>query len=119
MKLVSLADTRAHLRLDTQDEDNYVELLIEAASIAVCDYIRDSGPDFLDSNGEPYEESDGVAYGIPANVRHATLLLIGYLHKDRDSNGLYKFGTGGNFEHGYLPRPVIGMLYRYRQPGLR
>lgn len=118
MKFVTLQEARDHLRLDTADEDSYIELLIEAASAAVCDYIRGYGPDFLDSAGEPYEDSSGIAKGLPANVRNATLMLIGYLYKDRDNNGLYKAGSGGNFEHGYLPRPVIGMLYRYRMPGL-
>lgn len=118
MQFVTLEQARAHLRLDTADEDTHVGLLIEAASAAVADYIRDSGPDFLDSLGEPYPDSNGIAMGLPANVKHATLLLVGYLYKDRDNNGLYKQFSGGNFEHGYLPRPVLSLMYRYRRPGM-
>ncbi len=119
MQFVTLELARAHLRLDTTDEDTYVEFLIQAASGAVLNYVKDSNPGFLDSSQEPYVDSNGLAEGIPVEVQSATLLLVGYLHKDRDNNGLYKASAGGNFEHGYLPRPVIGMLYRYRMPGLR
>lgn len=120
MKLVGMQLTKLHLRVDTDDEDFLIEFLIESASYAVTDYIRDSKPSFLDEDGEPLNvDSSGVALDIPANVINATLILIGYLYKDRDNNGLYKANSGGNFEHGYLPRPVITLLYRYRQPGLR
>ena len=118
MQFVTLELARAHLRLDTTDEDTYVEFLIQAASSAVLNYIKDSYPTFLDSSQEPYLDSNGLAEGIPYEVQNATLLLIGYLHKDRDNNGLYKANAGGNFEHGYLPRPVIAMLYRYRMFGM-
>ena len=118
MQFVSLDEARAHLRLDTEDEDGYVELLIQAASGAVYNYIRDSRPEFFDSDNLPFEDYSGIADGLPIEVKSATLLLLGYLYKDRDNNGLYKTNTGGNFEHGYLPRPVLSMLYRYRMPGL-
>lgn len=117
MQFCTLEEARDHLRLDTADEDNYVSLLIHSASAAVYGYIKGSSPDWLDSSGEPFVDSSGHA-DVPPDVRNATLLMVGYLFKDRDNNGLYKQNTGGNFEHGYLPRPVIGMLYRYRMPGL-
>ena len=117
MQFVTIDEARAHLRLDTNDEDSYVGLLIRAASGAVYNYIKGSSPAFFDSSGVPYEDSNGISE-VPDEVKDAALLLLGYLYKDRDNNGLYKSGGGGNFEHGYLPRPVISMLYRYRMPGL-
>lgn len=115
MQFVTLEQARAHLRLDTTDEDTLVTMLIHAASGAVRNYIHSSGPFFLDSSGEPYEDSNGIAIDIPYEVQAATLILLGYMFKDRDNNGLYKSFSGGNFEHGYLPRPVIALLYRYRR----
>lgn len=116
--LVTLTEAKSHLRVDTSDEDTHITLLVHAASGAVLNYIESSNPDYLDSAGDVIEDSNGLPIGIPFEVQAATLLLIGYLYKDRDNNGLYKMNGGGNFEHGYLPRPVIALLYHYRYPAM-
>lgn len=113
MKFCTLDQAKMHIRSDTNDEDNYIGFLIESASESVYQYIKSSSPDWFDDDGFPVVDSDGISE-VPQNVRNATLMLIGYLYRDRDNNGLYKQGAGGNFEHGFLPRPVISLLYPYR-----
>lgn len=113
MKFVSLTQAKSHLRIDTADEDTHLDLLIDAATEAVHGYIK-PGPDlFFDSAGDVIVDSSGDPIGIPADVKAATLLMLGYLYKDRDND------AGKEYERGYLPRPVTALLYRYREPVMR
>lgn len=114
MYFCTLQEAKAHLRVDTNDEDSYISFLIESASDAVYNYIKSSEPDWFDDDGVPFVDSSGISE-VPNVVRNATLMLIGYLFNDRDNNGLYKSSSGGNFEHGFLPRPVLSLLYPYRR----
>jgi len=107
--LVSLARAKSHLRITGTDDDSDVELKLKAASRAVLRYI-DSDQDFLDTFGEPDEESDGVALGIPDDIQAATLLLLGDLYKEREGV------NASQWEHGFLPVAVVSLLYSYRTP---
>lgn len=112
MMLVSLARGKAHLRVDHDDEDNDIELQIHAASGAVMNYLKAGADAFLDSNGDVYIDSNDTPVGVPFEVQAATLLMLGYLYKDRDEN------AAGAFEQGYLPKPVTALLYPLRDPAL-
>lgn len=107
--LVSLQQASDHLRRDTGDDDNDLILKVQAASGAVINYLKD-GATFLetavelDANGEPI--------GIPFEVKAAVLLMVGYLYKERDGD------DGKSYEMGYLPRPVMSLLYPLRKPAL-
>ena len=109
--LVSLSRAKAHLRITGTDDDSDVELKLKGASAAVLRYI-DSNQDFLDTNGDPDEESDGVALNVPEDIQAATLLLLGDLYKERDGV------NAAEWEHGFLPRSVVRLLYPYRTPTL-
>lgn len=116
-RLVSLAETKMRLRLDDTDsngrpDDSDIELFIAGASRAVLNYIASSDPSFLDSYGEPVEDSAGEAINIPDDIKNATLFLVGILMRDRDGQNV------GNWEHGFLPAPVLCLLYPYRMPTL-
>lgn len=113
--LVSLAQAKIHLRIDGPDpspEDADLTLKIEAASGAVLNYIRSSVPSFLDSSGDPLLDSAGDPIGIPYEVKAATLLLLGDLYKERDAI------NAAEWEHGFLPKSVLSMLYPYRMPSM-
>ena len=112
MMLVSLAQGKNHLRVDNDDEDNDLTLKIHAASAAVLNYLKSGANKFLDSNGEVEIDSNDDPVGVPYEVSAATLLMLGFLYKDRDEN------ADGAFEPGYLPRPVTALLYPLRQPAL-
>jgi hypothetical protein len=111
--LVSLDDGKAHLRVDHDIEDSDIALKIHAASAAVLNYLKAAGiADFVDSSGELPVDSSGVVEWVPYEVRAATLLMLGYLYKDRDND------AGHEYETGYLPRPVTALLYARRDPAL-
>lgn len=111
--LVTVDEAKRHLRIDDDSgsDDSDIEMKIYAASRAVLNYISQSDPDFLDSFGEPFEDSSG-SVDIPFDVKAATLLLLGDLYKERDAVNT------AEWEHGYLPKSVLSLLYPYRMPSL-
>ena len=111
--LVSLAAAKEHLRVDDSDNDNDLTLKIHAASGAVLNYIRNGADLFTDSAGDPILDSNDNPIGIPYEIQAATLLLLGYLYKNRDSDPDKAYG------HGMLPNDVTALLYVYRVPSLR
>lgn len=108
MMLVTLQQAKDHLRVDTDFQDNEIALIIEGASDAVARYLTSTDPEatdaYMDSNGEPITEL------VPPVVRNATLIMIGYLFRNRDEN------EGEAFERGYLPKPVTALLYPLKTP---
>lgn len=108
--LVSLTQAKAHLRIDSDADDNYLTLLVRAASRSVIEYIRSGADAFTDSAGDVIVDTSGDPIGIPEDVQAATLLLLGYLFRYRDEN------PERGFERGYLPAPVLALLTPYRDP---
>lgn len=114
MMLVTLADGKKQLRIDHDDDDDFVTLQIHAASGMVMNYLKDEGSDsFTDSAGELTLDSNSEPVGVPYEVQAATLMMLGYLYRNRDND------MDGEYEMGYLPRPVMAMLYPLRDPELR
>lgn len=110
--LVTLTQARAHLRSDTSDDDEDLTLKIHAASAAVINYIRNGADTFTDSAGDPILDTAGDPVGIPYEIKAATLLLIGYLYRNRDGD------PDKDFSLGFLPFPVMALLYPYRDPSV-
>jgi hypothetical protein len=121
MMYVTLARAKQHLNMDHDEDDNLIEVYVQAASGAVKNYLksaspyeveRDSNDDpILDSSGDPVyvvDSSGGKLVSYP--VRAAVLLMVGFLYKDRDEN------PDSAFDRGYLPRPVTALLYPLRDP---
>lgn len=112
MMLVTLEQASAHLRRDTTEDDADLTLKIEAASGMVVDYIGDFADTFLDSAGDPIEDSNGVI--CPPKVQSAVLMLIGYLYRERD--GSMEHTVPSQYGYGYLPLGVTALLYPLRKP---
>lgn len=112
MKLVTLQQASDHLRRDTSDDDNDLELKIEAASEAVMAYLKSGADVFTDTAGEVPTDSAGDPLGVPRWAQAATLIMLGYLYKLRDNN------EDNAFAQGYLPAPVTALLYPHRDPAL-
>lgn len=115
MMLISLYRGKRHLRMDHNEEDGEIESFIHAASAAVLNYLGDGQDTFLDSSSydstdELVVDEDGEPVGIPYEVQAATLLMLGYLYRNRDTD------IDGAFEQGYLPKPVTALLYPLRDP---
>lgn len=112
MKLVTLQQASDHLRRDTTADDADLEIKIEAASEMVMAYLKSGADVFTDTAGEVFTDTAGDPVGVPRWAQMATLLLIGYLYKDRDEN------TDSAYDQGYLPKPITAILYPHRDPAL-
>jgi hypothetical protein len=120
MKLITLAQARAHVRLDHTIEDAQLEEFIEAASAAVVNYLKSGADVFLNTLGLPEEifnadtPAEVIDYIVPAEVKVATKLLVGYFFRNRDGQ---EPATQG-WQPGYLPTAVTALLYPLRDPAL-
>lgn len=113
--LLTLAQAKRHLQIDVYEpesepdpeagvHDAEIKEKLEEASEAVLAYLKDA--DFLDSDGCV------VLNDVPANVRAAAKLMLGYLweHRDEDAQGAYADGK--------LPAGVRALLGPLRVPTL-
>lgn len=115
MMLVTLQEASDHLRRDTDDDDADLELKIGAASAAVRRYLKDASPYELDSNGDVEVDSNGDPV-VLFEVRAAVLMLLGELYKNREGEQDGEIPT--QWGYGYLPRPVVALLYPLRHPSM-
>jgi len=110
--LVTLDEARVHLRRDEDDvgADLDLQAKIMGASEAVLSYIKASADTFLDTAGQVLVDSAGTPIGVPDVVRSATLIMVGYLDRVRDDD------PDKAFRPGFLPTPVMALLYPLRTP---
>lgn len=124
-EFVTLDEARDHLRIDTEDDDADLLLKIQGASSAVMRYLKTRRALWLpeqDSNGDTVRDSNGWPVPVLDSngdrvlnpvIRSATLLMTGYLYRNRSDN------EGAAFQQGYLPMPVTALLYPLRDPTVR
>jgi hypothetical protein len=123
MMYVTLDRAKRHLNMDHDQDDVLIEAYIGAASEAVKNYLKSASPYEVerDSNDDPILDSSGdPVYVVDSSgdklvkyaVQAATLLQLGFLYKDRDEN------AGNAYDLGYLPKPVMALLYPLRDPAL-
>lgn len=67
--MLTLQETKLHLRVDHSDEDALIQALIATATAAVGEYLN--APEPLDNT-------------VPAPVKSAALLLVGGLFEQRE-----------------------------------
>ena len=115
MKLVTLTEAKYQLMMDHDQDDPYIELLIQGASAAVVEYLK-SGATFLDEFGEVPTDENGDPEGVPFQVKAATLILIAEWYKNREAE--QDGAVDAQWGFGYLPRPVTALLYPLRDPAL-
>lgn len=104
VQLVETEVVKARLNIDFDTSDEDLELLIQGASEMVLNY--------LNLPHDHYDDSSGAVQDVPVAVVTATCYLTGVLYRDRDGKEVEQW------ERGYLPAPVISMLYPLRDPAL-
>jgi hypothetical protein len=109
MMLVSLEEAKAQVREVRDAEDADITLKIKAASLIVVNYLQDGADSFLDSNGNTFDDSNGVAQEVPEDVMLATLVLVGIMFRNRDGDEEKLFTTAN------LPPQVTALIYHRRQ----
>lgn len=131
--LITLAEARAHLRIDDVDSDGgpddpWLAVMIPAVSDAVLLWLKDpwrayvleldsDGQPILDSDGEPLPvlDSDGMEIVRPA-VRAACLIELASLYRYREGEGKDNV-VPGDAGHGYvLNKTSTALLTPLRRP---
>lgn len=129
--LVTLAQASDHLRRDTDDDNNDLELKIQGVSRAILNYLKDDmlayqfeadehGKPVLDSSDDIVYLEDSAGEFIPREeVQQAVLMMLGFLYTDRYGKEYSDPGSGGNMErlgNMSLPRVVYWLLDPIRKP---
>jgi len=105
IQLVTLAAAKSQISMDHDSDDSLIYIYIEAASAAVLNYLdRSDAAEYLDTSDEVDIET------VEPEVKQAVLLLVNYYYNDRGGE------NDGAWEMGYLPRPIISILYPLRDP---
>ena len=83
--MLTLAETKLHLRVDHDDEDVLITALMATATAACADYLN--------------MEAADLVVAVPAPVKSAALLLVGTLYEQRESQGDRQFYKNPTFEN--------------------
>lgn len=83
--MLTLAETKLHLRVDHSDEDALITALMDTATAACADYLNMDAADLV--------------VAVPAPVKSAALLLVGTLYEQRESQGDRQFYKNPTFEN--------------------
>lgn len=105
--LVTIAEVKGSLKFDESTEDDVrISLLIGAASLSILRYLRSTGSEYRDSNG------DVVPGNVEDDIKHATIMLVGIMDRNPDVN------DSNIFRSDYLPANVEALLHSRRDPAL-
>ncbi len=74
-EIVTLTEVKAHLRLDSLDEDEYLSSLVAAAIDYVQQYLGQSLDEFVDCL-------------VPPSIKHAILLIIADFYENRTTTSI-------------------------------
>ena len=98
--IISLTEAKTHLRIEHDEEDEYLTGLILQAQAAAEDYCRVSF--------EPYLNEDGEEIDAPEPVRLALLLFVGFYYENRDIPDMTTYKV--------MRMAFDSLLYPYRDP---
>lgn len=82
--MLTLTETKLHLRVDHDDEDVLIEALMATATAACADFLNMPAADLV--------------VAVPAPVKSAALLLVGNLYENRESMGDRPYSKNPTFE---------------------
>lgn len=121
LSYVTLSEQKAYSRIQHSALDTTIDLMIEACSAGVKNYLKEFSPyegertvddDYvLDSNWEP-EPADIDSAGeqaVKPEIKLAVMIWVDYRLKKRESSN----------SNGMPPPEVVELLYPLRDPALR
>jgi hypothetical protein len=109
--LVSLADVKKALSIDTNEKDDILSIYISAASLGVVQYLGGQASSVIGIDSPPNSPPDDLVL-VDERVRLAVIVYVGMIYREPDGD------AAKNFERGYLPKPVTALLYPLRDPVL-
>ena len=102
--IVSLEEVKTHLRIQHDEEDDYLNGLIAQAQTAAEDYCRVSFEPHL----QPDEDGEETEAAVPEPVRLALLLFVGFYYENRDIPDMTTYKA--------MRMAFDSLLYPYRDP---
>lgn len=110
--LVTIAEARDHLRVDTTAHDSWLQIFIPAVENAVFTWLKEDWRAYVpmeDSNGDPLEDSTGAqipsvdsnGQPIPKPVVKAAV-LVELAQQDRFRDGSGAGVVPSHWGHGYV-----------------
>ncbi|ORL58109.1 head-tail connector protein [Pseudomonas putida] len=128
MNILTLNEAKTHLRVDHDFDDSDIEAKLLEATAAVLTYMKGSplgeperdseGAIVKDSNGDVVYQHDSNGLVIRFQIKAAIKLMLGELYKSREGAQEGQVSSNYDYGYGYLPRPVIALLYPLRDPAL-
>ena len=82
--MLTLPETKLHLRVDHNDEDALIQSLMDTATAACANHLNMLPADLV--------------VAVPAPVKSAALLLVGALYEQRESQGERPYNKNPAFE---------------------
>ena len=82
--MLTLPETKLHLRVDHNDEDALIGALMTTATAACADFLN--------------MEAADLVVAVPAPIKSAALLLVGALYEQRESQGDRPYNRNPTFE---------------------
>lgn len=102
--LATVQEAKDVLRYDGNDQDPILELALKSATSHILGYL--GVPEEVFDDGGLLADPD---FHVPYRVRMACIVYAGILL--RDPTGV----QSEEYEHGYMPRVVMNLLYQYRR----
>jgi len=109
LSLISLDEIKPMLRIDGDESDHMLMILIGAASAAVMRYLDTQAPIYVALDADGALAPDAV---VPPEVKIAVAGLVGHFFDNPTADPEEVFGQGR------LPYFVTAPLYQMRDPAL-
>lgn len=112
IELVTLDQAKAYCQVTgLTQHDMALTTLIRGCSRSVLGYLKLDEDAYLNSDGTMDIETDTLGYSeVPEEVQNAVLYFVALIFRDRDGVEMEKW------QQGYLPFPVMNMIYHLRDP---
>lgn len=99
--LVTLQQAKRQLRVTWDDEDDHIQLVLDAAEDAVLNYIK--------------KDFGWTGSNCPPSVKLAILVVLSTYHDSyRDGDNM----DANTVAMGYLPQAATSLLHRFRKPAM-
>ena len=102
--ILTVDEVKTHLRIEEDDEDEYIASLIAQAQAAAEDFCRVP----LDEHTETTEDGEEITVPPPEPARLAVLLMVSHYFENRDNPERAVYGT--------MRIAFENLLYPYRDP---
>lgn len=93
--MLTLIETKNHLRVSHDDEDTLIGAMMQAATYASADYLN--------------MEFSGLTSASPSPIKAATLLMVGDLYANRESQSDRPFNRNPTYQSLLNPYRAVAL----------